>query len=203
MAVVRGGAVRPHVQAFVDEVERRFGITSFGTYAGHQPAKDRAVDCFGTREQMLAVAQWCTRDDVIDAYGIDHVIHDIDPGNTDPGEIWNREIARKWREMANRGGPTQNHYDHVHVSFEATAAAVPAPQEDDLTDEEHTRLENAERDSGLARQHAYNAQEGVHKIQDDMVIIKQALAAGAAGAPIDIDAIAKKAADELAKRLES
>lgn len=138
MAVVRGGyAVLPHVQAFVDEVERRFGITSFGTYASHEPTPDRAVDCFGTRAQMVAVAEWCTRNDVIDHFGIDYVIFNINQA-TAGGEIWNREKAEAWRQMADRGGPTQNHWDHDHVSFEPTGSSKPfgepttSSEEDDM-----------------------------------------------------------------------
>lgn len=124
--------VKPHVQAFADWAEANYGIDSFGTYGSHQPSPDLAVDCFGTRAEMLALAQAGTRDDVIDRFNVDYVIHDIDPGDHDPGEIWNREIARKWREMADRGGPTQNHYDHVHVSFNPTVpSGTPTPEEDD------------------------------------------------------------------------
>ncbi len=132
MATVRGGTVLPHVQAFADEAERRFGIDSFGTYPGHQPTPDRAVDCFGTRPEMLALAQWTTQDDVIDRYGIDYTMFDVNQ-TTVGSEIYNREISRSWRQVPDRGGPTQNHHDHVHVSFEKSAVTPPQPhpQEDD------------------------------------------------------------------------
>ena len=39
--------------------------------------------------------------------------------------IWMQRInsgdGRGWRDMEDRGSITQNHYDHVHVSFEETA----------------------------------------------------------------------------------
>ena len=41
--------------------------------------------------------------------------------------IWNPARGDKWRQMADRGSPTQNHFDHPHVSF--TAEATGNPQE--------------------------------------------------------------------------
>ena len=37
--------------------------------------------------------------------------------------IWRQRInlGEGWRDMADRGSITQNHNDHVHVSFEETA----------------------------------------------------------------------------------
>jgi hypothetical protein len=128
MAPVAGGPVRPHVQAFADEINRRFGFTHIMTYAGHQPTRDRALDCFGPQPnpqaKMLELAWWCTRDDVINHFGIDYVIFNADPA-TVGGEIWNRELKRAWRQMPNRGGVTQNHHDHDHISFEETGSASP------------------------------------------------------------------------------
>lgn len=132
MIVVDGGPVAAHVQAFADEINRRFGFTHIMTYPGHEPDQQHALDNFHTRDKMLALAQWCTRDDVIDVYGIDYVIFQID-ASINPGQIYNREIARHWRVMEDRGGPTQNHHDHCHVSFNKTAAGTfPNPEEDDM-----------------------------------------------------------------------
>ncbi len=132
MAVVDGGPVLPHVQAFADEVQLRFGITHIMTYVGHQPTRDRALDNFGTRQQMLDLAIWTTIDRVIDHYGVDYTMFDVNQ-TTVGSEIYNREISRSWRQVADRGSPTQNHHDHVHVSFDPTGPAVPisTPQEDD------------------------------------------------------------------------
>ena len=41
--------------------------------------------------------------------------------------IWNPEVSPNWRPMGDRGGPTQNHEDHAHVSFEPTAPPSPTP----------------------------------------------------------------------------
>lgn len=140
MATVDGGPVVAHAQAFADEINRRWGFTHILTYPGHQPDQQHALDSFQTRDVMLQLADWCTHDDVIDRYGIDYVIFNVDE-STNAGEIYNREIARHWRTMEDRGSPTQNHHDHVHVSFNPTAAGpfgpsptppTPVHQEDDM-----------------------------------------------------------------------
>jgi len=120
VALVRGGAVRPHVQAFADAVAAATGAESFGTYPGHDPTEDRAVDIFvpvssdvlGNKITGFAIPN-------IERYGIWYLIY--------RQRIYNPSIADYWRPMEDRGSPTQNHYDHVHVSFNATAPDVPAP----------------------------------------------------------------------------
>ncbi len=144
MTVVDGGPVLPHVQAFADEVQRRFGITHIMTYVGHQPTRDRALDNFGTRDQMLALALWTTHDDVIDRYGIDYTMFDVNQ-TTVGSEIYNREISRSWRQVPDRGSPTQNHHDHVHVSFEKTAAGVPVPTPPVIEDTDITFITGGDR----------------------------------------------------------
>lgn len=32
-------------------------------------------------------------------------------------QIWNPSVSNSWRRMSDRGSITQNHYDHVHISF--------------------------------------------------------------------------------------
>ncbi len=121
MALVRGGIVRPHVQAFADACSRATGADSFGTYAGHDPSIDRALDIFvpvNSRALGDAICAFALAN--LDRYGIDYVIY--------RQRIYNPEIATHWRDMADRGGVTQNHFDHVHISFEPTAAKVPDPE---------------------------------------------------------------------------
>jgi len=118
--LVRGGKVRPHVQAFADDCARATGAQSFGTYPGHQPSQDRALDIFHRiGDHALAdricdfyVANWRQ-------YGGDYIIS--------RRRIWNPEVSPNWRPMGDRGGPTQNHEDHAHVSFEPTAPPSPTP----------------------------------------------------------------------------
>lgn len=123
--------VKPHVQAFADAVQEKFGLTSFGTYASHEPVPEQATDVFVTRAQGDALAEWATQPAIMRQYGIQycmwwHRIKNIERIN---------EGDHGWRNVADRGGPTQNHEDHNHFSFYATAPAAPAgsppiPQED-------------------------------------------------------------------------
>lgn len=119
MATVRGGiAVRKHVQAFADAAAKAVGVDSFGTYPGHDPTPDRALDVFvaaarydsdprlGDALCEWAMAHW-------ELYGIDYMIW--------RRRIWNPKIARSWRVMAPRGGPVQDHFDHAHFSFKEDA----------------------------------------------------------------------------------
>lgn len=119
MATVDGGEVRPHVQAFADACQRATGAESYGTYPGHQPSIDLALDIFtptASRELGDAICDFAIAN--LDHFGVDYVIY--------RQHIYNPEISRSWRLMEDRGSPTQNHMDHVHVSFEPTAEATPA-----------------------------------------------------------------------------
>ena len=118
MVLVRGGPVRQHVQAFANAVSAATGAQSFGTYPGHDPALDRALDIFvpvNSRTLGDAICAFALAN--LDRFGVDYVIY--------RQRIYNPEVAGRWRDMADRGSPTQNHFDHVHVSFEATAPARP------------------------------------------------------------------------------
>lgn len=118
MATVRGGTVRPHVQAFADACAKATGAESFGTYPDHSPTLDRALDIFvPTTSRTLgdAISQFAI--DNLERFGVDYIIY--------RQRIYNPEIAPWWRQMEDRGSPTQNHFDHVHISFEATAPELP------------------------------------------------------------------------------
>lgn len=123
MALVRGGYTPlPHVQKFADDCERETGASNYGTYAGHDPTPQRALDIFhavgddGLPDKVCAFAIKNYK-----KYGVDYVIS--------RQRIWNPEISTSWRAMADRGGVTQNHFDHVHVSFEPSApVAVEKPK---------------------------------------------------------------------------
>ncbi|KAB2809302.1 hypothetical protein F9L07_19880 [Pimelobacter simplex] len=112
------GAVKPWVRAAADELGPKFGITSIGGYrAGARDANGhpagRALDLMvsdvqrGTRLAEYARAN-------ARRLGVEYVIW--------RQRIWS--VARDiegWRRMEDRGSPTQNHMDHVHVNFNATA----------------------------------------------------------------------------------
>ena len=123
-----GFKVQPHVQALANKVEAQFGLDHFLTYAGHgseTPRRpDLALDIFANKEVGDRLAAWLVEN--IGPLGIDYVIW--------WQRIYNPEVAKRWRDMADRGGTTANHKDHVHVSFEATAATppmTPLPQQED------------------------------------------------------------------------
>lgn len=134
MAVIRGGyVVQPHVQALADAIEADNLANSFGTYAGHDPSPDLAVDVFvSSREQGDQVAQFVI--DNIPNYGVWYLIF--------WQRIYNPSIGSYWRDMEDRGSPTQNHHDHVHVSFFNNFSL---PEEDPLSalspDEQHELLD--------------------------------------------------------------
>lgn len=118
MTLVRGGAVRPHVQRFADAVVAQLGPISIGTYPGHSPSIDLALDLFtpvnsstlGNAISGFAIAHQ-------ERFGVRYVIY--------RQRIWHR-LDPVWRPMADRGSVTANHFDHVHISFEA-AAPEPEP----------------------------------------------------------------------------
>lgn len=123
MALVRGGFTPlPHVQAFADACEKATGASNYGTYNGHDPTPERALDIFvpvnsdvlGNKITDFGRANYRQ-------YGIWYIIY--------RQRIWNPSIVDRWRDMEDRGGVTQNHYDHVHVSFNETAEDVPEPAE--------------------------------------------------------------------------
>jgi uncharacterized protein YraI len=113
---VSGGPVLSHVQSYANAVCSATGACSISTYEGHSPTRDRALDTLvssaygsypsdgyylGDRVAQMALNQW-------NSYRIMYV-------------IWKQRInhndGRGWLSMADRGSITQNHYDHVHVSF--------------------------------------------------------------------------------------
>jgi hypothetical protein len=121
----------PHVQSFATALLRATGADSFGTYLGHSPTPERAVDAFcpvnstklGDAMCSFALAHWAE-------FGLRYMIY-RQRIHWGPGEDW------EW--MADRGSPTQNHMDHAHYAHEEKAAGpitpIPVPptsEEDEL-----------------------------------------------------------------------
>lgn len=115
---ITGPMVLPHVQKFANAMCSETGACSVSTYEGHSPTASRAVDILAsdvygerpTDNNALGntVAEFAL------AHQSEHAITYV---------IWMQRInsGDGWRDMEDRGSITQNHYDHVHVSFEATA----------------------------------------------------------------------------------
>jgi hypothetical protein len=128
MAKVRGGiTVKPHVQRFADDLEKAIPeANNFGTYNGHSPPEGptQALDIFNGDN----AAGHAVQDRICDfarrnakRYGVRYVIR--------RRQIWNIERdGEGWRNQSATGNRTADHFDHVHVTFYATA---PGPFEDD------------------------------------------------------------------------
>ncbi len=118
--LVAGHEVLPHVQLFHDRVKVATGVQSVGTYPGHSPSLERALDLFvpvSSRTLGDAICAFAIAN--LKRYGVRYIIY--------RQHIWHR-LDQRWVPMADRGDLTQNHFDHVHISFEeAAAGADPEP----------------------------------------------------------------------------
>lgn len=112
----------PHVRAFADALSVTTGADSFGTYYGHSPTPDRALDIFVPVNSAVlgnAICDFALEN--LERFGVDYVIY--------RQHIYNPDVAEYWRLMEDRGDNTQNHFDHVHVSFEDSAPPpIPEPK---------------------------------------------------------------------------
>lgn len=111
---IEGPPVQPHVQVFADDACRIVGACRASTYEGHSPSADLALDlptsdsygtlptdghAFGDEVAAFAV-------DNRSKYRIEYVIY-----------RQRINLGSGWEAMEDRGSITQNHYDHVHVTF--------------------------------------------------------------------------------------
>jgi hypothetical protein len=114
---IAGPPVLPHVQGFADAVCGAVAACTISTYEGHHPNASRALDilisnAYGsvpTDDNALgdAVADFALAG--LEEHGIWYVIF---------RQRINYGTGGGWEPMEDRGSITQNHYDHVHVSFE-------------------------------------------------------------------------------------
>ena len=111
--------LQPQAEAFRQDVAAQFGLTDIGGYREGDPqdhGKGLAVDVMVPvgSEVGNQVAQYAV-DNIANA-GISYVIYRqkfYAPVNNIYGP------ANTWNQMPDRGSVTENHYDHVHVSFNA------------------------------------------------------------------------------------
>jgi hypothetical protein len=114
--VVSGGPVLSHVQAYADNVCWATGGCTISTYEGHHPERSRALDNLASN----AYGYYPT-----DGYAKGDRIANWTLNNWRSYRVWyviwkqriNYNDGRGWQWMADRGSITQNHYDHVHTSF--------------------------------------------------------------------------------------
>ena len=111
------GAVKSWVQTAADEIGNRFGVTTiYGVGIRPDATSDHpkglALDFMvgtdyakGDQIASFVQANWNT-------YSVQYIIW--------KQHIWNESRASEgWRAMPDRGSITANHFDHVHVSFQA------------------------------------------------------------------------------------
>lgn len=98
----------PTVARSVQTIAHRFGVQA-ATYPGHDPDQWHAADFWvHSSAQGYALAGYAR------AHAARLHVHYICWHR----HIWNIQRAGQgWRLMADRGSPTQNHMNHVHVSF--------------------------------------------------------------------------------------
>lgn len=109
--------LKPHVAAYKEEVASLFGITSFSLYRpgdSGDHGKGLAVDFMVPVGSDLGdqVAQYAI--DTMGARNISYIIWEQKFYSPWPS-IYGP--AYTWNPMPDRGSITENHYDHVHVSF--------------------------------------------------------------------------------------
>lgn len=88
------------------------------TYEGHQPTAARALDILVSDVYGKVPTDGNALGDKVAAFALAH-----QPEHGITYVIWRQRIntSGEWKPMEDRGSITQNHYDHVHVSFDATA----------------------------------------------------------------------------------
>lgn len=111
--------VKPHVQAAAREIASRFGILDIGGYRSGPDAQDHglglAIDVMTTDGQ--AIAEFAQQN--ANRLGITYVIWNQ--------AIWDSRNTLGWVGMEDRGSPTANHKDHVHISFKEEGGDPNAP----------------------------------------------------------------------------
>ncbi|CRK55859.1 Phage tail length tape-measure protein [Alloactinosynnema sp. L-07] len=104
--------VKPHVAQVGNHIAAKFGVRDIGGVAGRSGTSDHpsglALDFMVDTATGNAVAEYILANR--QAFGVTYV-------------IWRQRYndGGGWDAMENRGSPTANHMDHVHVSFKAAA----------------------------------------------------------------------------------
>ncbi len=115
---IEGPAVLPHVQRFANAACGATDACTISTYNGHTPTAARALDILVSDVYGKRPTDNNALGDQVAAYALAH-----QPAHAITYVIWRQRInsGDGWEPMEDRGSITQNHYDHVHVSFDATA----------------------------------------------------------------------------------
>lgn len=115
---IQGPPVLPHVQRFANAVCGATDACTISTRNGHHPSAERAIDILVSDAYGQLPSDDNALGDEVAAFALAH--------QADYGiwyVIWRQRYndGSGWDPMEDRGSITQNHYDHVHVSFEETA----------------------------------------------------------------------------------
>ncbi|HEY5934520.1 MAG TPA: hypothetical protein VIU61_07795 [Kofleriaceae bacterium] len=115
---IEGPAVLPHVQRFANAACTDLDTCRISTYNGHSPTAARALDILVSDVYGQVPSDNNALGDTLAEYVLSN---QVEHGIT--YVIWRQRYndGRGWDPMEDRGSITQNHYDHVHVSFEETA----------------------------------------------------------------------------------
>ena len=115
------GPVQPQTAAVANTLGAQFGITTVGGW------RDPATEVYDPQGHPAGLALDFMTNDIPDGTTVgDRLADHITTHATDLGVsyvIWRQRIwspdraAEGWRPMADRGSPTQNHMDHVHLSL--------------------------------------------------------------------------------------
>jgi hypothetical protein len=115
---ITGPDVLPHVQLFANEMCAATTACTIGTREGHHPTANRAIDILVSSAFGKTPTDGNALGDKVAAWTLAH--------QAEHGvwyAIWRQRYndGSGWDPMEDRGSITANHYDHVHVSFDATA----------------------------------------------------------------------------------
>jgi hypothetical protein len=108
----RIGPVRPHVQAAAEEIGDKFEVRIIHG-VGIRPGRGSdhptglALDFMVGSKKGDDLADYAMANAA--RLGIKYIIW--------KQRIWNRDKGLSWKPMEDRGNPTANHMDHVHISF--------------------------------------------------------------------------------------
>ena len=113
---IEGPAVLPHVQHFANLVCGTFDACTISTYEGHSPTASRAIDILVSDAFGKVPSDGNALGDAVAAFALAQ-----QDANAITYVIWRQRYndGSGWDPMEDRGSITQNHYDHVHVSFDA------------------------------------------------------------------------------------
>jgi hypothetical protein len=113
---IEGPTVLAHVQKFANTVCGATDACHISTYEGHQPTASRAIDILVSTVYGKVPSDDNALGEKVAAFALAHQAeHAI------TYVIWRQRYndGSGWDPMEDRGSITQNHYDHVHVSFDA------------------------------------------------------------------------------------